>query len=351
MAVLTRTPLGRGTREPALPFGRLSAARVAPGLAAALSAALVLVGTAGLIPGLSPLLAAIALGIAACNLGLVPERLAPGLALAARVPLRLGIVLLGLQLSLADVAALGWGIPALAVSVVVLGIAATLGLGRILGVPTRQSLLIACGFSICGAAAVAGVESVVRAEGREGEEETLTAVALVVLFGTLMIPALPLLASVLGLDTRATAVWAGASVHEVAQVVAIGGALGGGALALAVTVKLARVLMLAPVAAVLAWKARRAGTPEGTRRPPLVPLVVLGFAVLVAVRSVLPVPAEALSAASAVQSLLHTTAMLALGAGVRLGSLVRRGGRTLGLAAASTAVVAGLGLGGALLVA
>ena len=343
MAVLTRSTPRRAPRR--------VVAAVVPGLAAAFSVALVLLWGAPLVPGLSPLLAAIALGIAFSNLGVVPVRLAPGLAVAARVPLRLGIVLLGLQLSLADVAALGWGIPVLAAAVVVLGIAGTLGLGRLLGIPPRQALLIACGFSICGAAAVAGVESVVKAKDRGEDEETLTAVALVVLFGTLMIPAIPLLAGALGLDTTTTAVWAGASVHEVAQVVAVGGALGGGALALAVTVKLARVLMLAPVAAVLSWRERRAGSVEGTRRPPLVPLFVLGFAAAVAARSAFPVPAEALSAASALQSVLLTTAMLALGTGVRLGSLVRRGGRSLALAGASTILVAGLGLCGAVLVA
>ena len=348
MAALTHT------QPRPVPSAAAAGARVrdvAPGLAAALGGALALGALAGLAPGVSPLLAAIVLGIGARASGLVPERLEPGLAVAARVPLRLGIVLLGLQLSLHDVAALGWGVPALAAAVVVLGIAATLGVGRLLGVPARQSLLIACGFSICGAAAIAGVESVVTAKDREGEEQTVTAVALVVLFGTLMIPALPLLAGALGLDSRTAAVWAGASVHEVAQVVAVGGVLGGGALALAVTVKLARVLMLAPVAAVLAWRGRRAGVPEGSRRPPLVPLFVLGFVALVALRSALPVPGDLLSAASAAQTLLLTTAMLALGAGVRLGSLVRRGGRTFALAAASTAVVGGLGLGGALLVA
>ncbi|WP_139346595.1 YeiH family protein [Sinomonas mesophila] len=344
MAVLTRTAPRPVSRVPA---AHARVRIVGPGLAVALAVALALAGLAGLIPGLSPLLAAIALGIAARNAGLVPERLAPGLAVAARAPLRLGIVLLGLQLSLGDVAALGWGLPALAAAVVVLGIAATIGVGHLLGVPARQALLIACGFSICGAAAVAGVESVVKAE----EEETLTAVALVVLFGTLMIPAVPLLAAALGLDDSTAAVWAGASVHEVAQVVAVGGALGGGALALAVTVKLARVLMLAPVAAVLAWRARRASSADGSRRPPLVPLFVLGFAALVAVRSALPVPGDVLAAVSGAQTVLLTTAMLALGTGVRLRSLVRRGGRTLALAAASTAVVAGLGLGGALLVA
>lgn len=325
---------------------RASLRRLGPGLAVALVGAAAALPVASLVPGLSPLLLAIVLGVVARNAGLLPERFSAGLAFAGRVPLRLGIVVLGLQLSLRDLAALGWGIPVLAFAVVTTGILATVLLGRLLRVPPRQALLVACGFSICGAAAVAGVESVVEAD----EEETVTAVALVILFGTLMIPTLPLVAGLLGLDARTGGVWAGASVHEVAQVVAAGGLLGSGALALAVTVKLARVLMLAPVAAVLSWRQRRAGV-EGGKRPPLVPLFVLGFLALVVVRSLVDVPAAVLGGAQGVQTFLLTTAMLALGAGVHVRSLLRRGGRTLALAVGSTFVVGAVGLAGALAVA
>ena len=328
--------------------GRLaSARRLWPGLATAAVGAAAAMGISGLIPGLSPLLVGIVLGLAARNLGLLPPGLAAGLGVAARVPLRLGIVVLGLQLSIRDLAALGWGIPVLAAVVVGTGILATVGMGRLFKVPPRQALLIACGFSVCGAAAVAGVESIVDAD----EEETVTAVALVVLFGTLMIPVLPLAAGALGLAPRVAAVWAGASIHEVAQVVAAGGIIGGGALAVAVTVKLARVLMLAPVAAVLSWRLRRSGARTGAARPPMVPLFVLGFLAMVVLRSIVPVPAPILGAASWAQTLLLTTAMLALGAGVRLDALLRRGGRSLALAACSTAVVAVVGLVGAMVVA
>ncbi|QQQ64403.1 YeiH family protein [Paenarthrobacter ureafaciens] len=320
---------------------------LSPGLAVAFGGALVAIAVTLLIRGLSPLLVAIALGLAARNLGLLPERLSAGLTVASRVPLRLGIVILGLQLSLQDLAALGWGIPLLAVAVVAIGILGTVGLGRLLKVPLRQTLLVACGFSICGAAAVAGAQPVVDAD----EEETVTAVALVVLFGTLMIPSIPLLASLLGLPNDVTAVWAGASIHEVAQVVAVGGIIGGSALATAVTVKLARVLMLAPTVAILSWLQHRAGTGTGKKRPPIVPLFMIGFIVMVILRSTLPIPAEALGAAATIQSFLLTAAMLALGTSVRLKALIRRGGRTLALAAGSTAIVCAVGLAGALLVA
>jgi uncharacterized integral membrane protein (TIGR00698 family) len=322
-----------------------------PGLAVAAAAAGAAMLAGAAVPAASPVLLAIAAGAAARNLGWLPGVFDAGLELASRRILRIGIVLLGLQLSLQDIGALGWGVPALALTVVAIGIAATLLLGRLLGVARKQSLLIACGFSICGAAAVAGVERAVDAD----DDDTVTAVALVVVFGTLMIPLLPWLSGLLGLPGGTAGIWAGASIHEVAQVAAAGGILGGGALALAVTVKLARVLMLAPVAAVLSWQLRRSSTVSSgdgatSRRPPLVPLFVLGFVLMVAARSYVPVPAQAIDAAVLIQRALLTMAMFGLGCGVRIGPLFRRGLRPAVLAAGSTAVVGLTGLAGAVLI-
>ncbi len=327
--------------DPAL---RLPSSRILPGLllAGTAAAANMVLGLA--FPLLSPVLLAIAAGALARNLGWLPDVLTPGLEVAARRVLRIGIVLLGLQLSLQELGALGWGVPVLAVTVVGVGILSTLALGRALRVGRKQSLLIACGFSICGAAAVAGVERSVGAD----DDDTVTAVALVVLFGTAMIPLLPWLSGVLGLSSAASGIWAGASIHEVAQVVAAGGIIGGSALAVAVTVKLARVLMLAPVAALLSW--RTGDGREGRRRPPLVPLFVLGFLLMVAARTWLPIQAEVVDSASLLQRFLLTAAMFALGCGVRLRSLLRRGLRPVILAAGSTAVVGITGLLGALLI-
>lgn len=324
-----------------------------PGLLLAGAVALVACVISHLAPGVSALLIAIIVGVVARNAGILPLTSDPGLGYAARVPLRLGIVLLGLQLSLPELFARGWGVPVLAVLVVGVGIVGTLGLGRLLGVERRQALLVACGFSICGAAAVAGVESSVDAR----EKETVTAVALVVLFGTLMIPLIPGLGALLGLSTDQTALWAGASVHEVGQVVAIGGLLGGGALGLAVSMKLARVLLLAPVAAVLGARSR-ALTSEGdvsqdsaSSKPPVIPLFLVGFIIAAVVRSLLPVPHEVLALASSAQEFLLSAAMFALGAGVHVKSLLSGSGRLLALAAGSTVLVAALGLGGALVIA
>lgn len=294
----------------------------------------------------SPLLIAMVLGLLLRNFVRLPTAVDPGLDWAARRLLRTGVVLLGLQLPLSMVVDLGPGLIMLVVAIVGLGISVTLVLGRLLRIGFSQRLLIACGFSICGASAVAATDAVIDAD----DEEVVTSVALVVLFGTLMIPVIPLLGTAFGLNDHQQGIWAGAAIHEVAQVVAAGGAIGGGALAVAVVVKLARVLMLAPVLAIIGTRQRRVHRQaEAGDHPPLVPLFVIGFVAMAAVRTSGVVPTAGLEVAGQVQTALLTAAMFALGCGVRLSRLRRVGPRPFVLAASSTVIVGALGLAGAVM--
>lgn len=328
-------------RRPLAALGAL-----APGLAVTAGATALVLALGHLLPTVSPLLIAIVLGACLSNAVTLPARVGPGLGFAAKRLLRVGVALLGLQLVFGDILGLGVGMIAVVIAIVGLGIVGTMFLGRLLGLNWTQRFLIACGFSICGAAAVAAVDGVIDAE----EEEVLTAVALVVIFGTLMIPVLPLLAHGIGLDDLDAGLWAGASIHEVAQVVAAGGIIGGGALGVAVVVKLARVVMLAPVMAVVSARQRRLSRHNAeVRRPPLIPLFVVAFLACAALRTTGIVPDGVLTAARFGQTALLTAAMFALGAGVNIASLRRVGMRPFLLAAASTVWVAGLALIGVLL--
>lgn len=327
---------------------RVRARTLAPGTALTLAGTAAALGVGHLVPTLNPMLVAIVLGAALGNTVRLPARATAGLAFSSRTLLRVGIALLGLQLLLGDITALGWQVIALVVVIVVLGIAGTMALGGALGLGWTQRLLIACGFSICGAAAVAAVDSVSDTD----EEEVLTAITLVVIFGTLMIVAVPVLSGALGLSDTAAGMWAGGSIHEVAQVIAAGGAIGGGALAVATVVKLARVLLLAPVVTVISLHRRRTtGTDARGTRPPLVPGFVVAFLALVLLRSSGLVPDPVVDAASLAQTVLLTCAMFALGIGVRVAAMRRVGARPVILAAASTVWVAGLALAGVLLIA
>lgn len=319
---------------------------LAPGLALAALGTIVAMGINRLLPAVSPLLIAIVLGAVLANLVHLPARVRPGLTFSAKRVLRAGIALMGLQLLLGDILGLGWEIIVAVVAIVALGITGTMFAGKLLGLTWTQRVLVACGFSICGAAAVAAVESVVDAK----EEEVATAVALVVVFGTLMIPTVPLMAQAFGLSDFEAGMWAGGSIHEVAQVVAAGGAVGGAALGVAVVVKLARVLMLAPVVAILGVRRRRLADPaSGSVRPPLVPLFVVSFLLCVALRSTGMIPEGVYDGAGFLQTTLLTAAMFALGAGVHLATIRKVGARPFVLAAASTVWVASLALAGVLL--
>lgn len=308
------------------------------GLAAAGGGLALLVHAAA--PALSATLVAILAGIAVAACGGARATTRPGLAVASRRVLRVGVALLGLQVVLPELVALGWAMLLVIAGVVVLGIAGTLALAARLGVPPERALLVACGFSICGAAAVAAVEGV-----RESKDEDVAAaVSLVVVFGSIAMLLLPLGALAAGFGPLAAGAWAGASIQEVGQVVVAGGLVNGVALQVAVAVKLGRVLMLAPVLAVISWRERRAAADAVVRRPPLVPAFVLVFVALAVVRVVVPVPAAALDAADLVQSAALAMAMFALGCGVDLGALRRTGAPLLGLAAGATVLVALLGL-------
>ena len=306
-----------------------------PGVALALGAAGVALVGQQLLPTVSPLLIAIGLGIALTNLWSIPESFTPGMKLAAQRFLRLGIVVLGLQLALGDILALGPRMILVVLLIVGLGIGGTLVLGRALGVPPMQRLLIACGFSICGAAAVAAVDGAVDA----GEEDTASAIGLVVVFGTAMIGIAPAALGLLDLTNHQEGLIAGGSIHEVAQVVAAGGIIGGGALATAVVVKLARVLMLAPVILVIGLVRRRGATAVEGTRPPLVPLFIVGFVVAALARTFLPLSPQVVHAGSMLQTVLLSAAMFALGCGVRVSVLKKLGGRPVVLGALSTAWV------------
>lgn len=314
-----------------------------PGLAVCAAAVAVAMVVNAFVPAASALLIAIVLGVVLRNTVPLPAALEPGIAFAAKKLLRLGVVLLGLQLVLGDILGLGPGMIVVVVAIVTVGIGATMLIGRLLGISLTQTLLIACGFSICGAAAVAAVDGVIETDD---EEEVVTAVALVVVFGTLMIPIVPLLASALGLGQHDGGLWAGGSIHEVAQVVAAGSAIGGAALGLAVIVKLARVLMLAPVMAAVSLVRRRAmrGQAVGGKQPPIIPLFVAGFILMVLVRSTGWLPAGILDGAKLAQTALLAAAMFGLGTGVHLRRILRVGPKPFVLAAASTVVVAATAL-------
>jgi len=304
---------------------------------------------------ISPLVASLVLGVLIGNIISIPKILVSGQKFAAKKVLRFGIVLLGTQLALKQVIDLGGRELIVVVGVVALTFLGTLWLGPRLGVSKSLSLLIATGFSICGASAVAAMDGVVEAD----EEEVTYAIALVTLCGSLAIVLLPLLRNVLGLsDPQLFGSWVGASVHDVAQVIATSSTGGDTAVQAATVVKLSRVVLLAPLVACVSIWVRRSSSglvakakKADKTRVSVVPLFVVGFLVMIAVRTTGIIPDNLLSKLKTIEQVCLASALVGLGSDVRVSRLIKVGGRPLLLALISWFGIAVVSLIGVRLVA
>ncbi|HEX2174777.1 MAG TPA: putative sulfate exporter family transporter [Nocardioidaceae bacterium] len=350
--VLTRTPARtEGSAPPASTREAGLLARLLPGLLLVGAGVVAALSLHRLVDAVGVLTWAVLLGVLAANLGLVHDTTQPGVRMAVKRLLRIGVVLLGFSLPISVVLALGAPVLTLVAVTLTTTLVLTTWLGLRLRLGRARSLLIGTGFAICGASAVAAMQRTAEAD----EDDVATAVAMVTVWGSLAMVAVPLLQGPLGLSTQELGVWAGASVHEVGQVVAAAGPAGAAAVSLAVAVKLTRVLLLAPVVATVSVVQRRAagrvedsagsGESAGSaRRPPLVPVFVLGFLACVALRSLGVVPPTALWLIEHLQTVALAAALFALGTGVRMSALRRSGGTAMLLGGLSTVTVAGLSL-------
>ena len=262
-------------------------------------------------------------------------RAEPGVQFARQWLLRAGVILYGLRLTLQDVA----GVGAAGLAIDALMVASTFALAvfvgtRVLRMDARLAMLIGAGGAICGAAAVMATESVVRAR----PAQVVVAVATVVVFGTVAMFLYPVLHEVAArwypplADPRAFGIYIGSTVHEVAQVIVAGRAVGGEAASVALIAKMARVLMLAPFLLLLAaWLGRRAAGGAGERGM-VVPWFAVGFVAVVALNSTPWLPRAVVTGLAGLDTALLGAAMAALGLGTRVAALREAGLRPLLLA-------------------
>lgn len=294
-----------------------------------------------LLANLSPLMWAVLLGMLLRNTVGRPEIARRGLALCLRAPLRTGIVLLGLQVTLAEII----GIGTFGLLTLVFALAATFwvtrAIGRRLGVAPGLATLVAAGTSVCGASAIVAANTVVG----EDDEAVAYSLATVTLFGTLAMFLYPVLGALLPLDDAAYGLWIGGSVHEVAQVVAAGFAHGQASGAAATVAKLARVLMLAPLVLAMGFAARNA---ERRSRAPT-PWFVFGFLGMAILAGTGLVGHELRADANLVTQGLLALALAAVGLETDLGKLVAQGWRPLALGACATLFIGAGTLAAALL--
>jgi uncharacterized integral membrane protein (TIGR00698 family) len=208
----------------------------------------------------------------------------PGIEFAARQVLRVGIALLGLRITLAQVMALGWGPLGLVLLSVVLTIAVSIVAARAMGFQRLFGLLTGGATAICGASAALALSAALPPHPQK-DRATLFTVIGVSALSTLAMVAYPMLVRALGLDDHAAGMFLGATIHDVAQVVGAGYSLSVETGDTATLVKLLRVAMLLPVIVLATLFTRQAGDAAGGERPPLLPWFAVAFVLLVGLNS------------------------------------------------------------------
>ncbi|UUZ64568.1 putative sulfate exporter family transporter [Polaromonas sp. P1-6] len=269
----------------------------------------------------------------------------PGIEFTAKHVLRAGIVLLGLRITLAQVAALGWGPVGLVVVSVLLTIGVSMVAARLFGFQGLFGLLTGGATAICGASAALALSAALPNHPMK-DKATLFTVIGVSALSTLAMVAYPMLARALGMDEQQAGMFLGATIHDVAQVVGAGYSLSPEAGDAATLIKLMRVAMLLPVIALAAWLARRhmlaqSETATG-QRPPLLPWFAVAFAVLVAINSTGWLPQVAVGVGKAASQWCLIAAMAAIGMKTHLKDISTVGWKPVALMVAETMFLAAL---------
>ncbi|HEX3861471.1 MAG TPA: YeiH family protein [Stellaceae bacterium] len=317
-----------------------------PGLAvcAAIAAAAL---ACRMIPGgtaISPMVIAFALGIAVSALAGVPRSAKTGVRFTAKSLLRIGVAFLGLQLTIHQLAQLGIRTLVIVVAVLITTFICSRWFGRrILGIDPALAELIAAGTSICGASAIIATNAVTGAK----DQDVGYAVACVSLFGTVSMIVYPLLFGVLHLDIHNYGLWAGSSVHEVAQVVAAAFQVDPAAVQIAVPVKLARVAMLAPLVLTLGalrFRRQHEAAAQRFQLRQIFPLFMLGFVALVAFNSVIDIPTVWRGWIVQATTFVLTMSLAAIGLETSLRDLRHKGLRPMIFTILATLFIAGLSL-------
>jgi uncharacterized integral membrane protein (TIGR00698 family) len=262
----------------------------------------------------------------------------PGIDLSAKLLLEIAVVLLGAGLSAATIASAGWPLLVAILGIVGATIILSAGIGRLLGLPRRLAILVACGNSICGNSAIAAVAPVIGADA----DEVASSIAFTAVLGLVVILVLPLIGAALSLTQVGYGALAGLTVYAVPQVIAATAPVGAKALQIGTLVKLIRVLTLGPVCVVLSLMTARlreepdepaphvtAGDRPRPGRPPihrLVPWFVVGFVIMMALRSAALIPASALGPIAEAATILTIVSMAALGLGVDVRMVAKAGG-------------------------
>src|ERR1700733_10148810 len=292
---------------------------------------------------LEALVLAILVGVVVRTAWVPTQRLVPGIAFSAKFLLECAVVMLGASVSVATVLALGPFLLVGIASVVAMALGVSFVIGRVIRLPLRMAILIACGNSICGNSAIAAVAPVIGADS----DDIAASISSTAVLGVVVVLTLPLLVPVLQLSLTQYGVLAGLTVYAVPQVLAATLPIGALSNQVGTVIKLVRVLMLGPVVlgfSLLAGGLRPAESRANRHGPALtelVPWFIIGFFLLLALRSFGFIPQPLLPPITRTAGIMPTIAMAGLGLGVDI-RVVARTGLRVTLAVTLSLILLGL---------
>lgn len=263
---------------------------------------------------------------------------APGVDCATSTLLKVGVALLGARVTVADFTGLGFQPLLLVCSGVIATVLVGCAIGRWLRLGTDTAVLTAGAVAVCGVSAALAIAAALPT-GRRDDSRTLTAVIGVTALSTVAMIFYPALAQALGFEGRVAGVFLGATIHDVAHVVAASHALGDpGTVDAATMVKLLRVTMLVPIVVAVAFLFGRGSMDASAARGlPLPPAFLVSYICIMLVNSLGWLTTEITTAMNAISSAFIVTAVAGLGARSSLGEFARIGWRPAAALTAQTA--------------
>lgn len=283
----------------------------------------------------SPMILAVLAGILIRNTIGLPSGAQAGITFSIRRILRFAIILLGMQLTVGQIIALGAGGAAIVAASLAATFVFTVWFAKLIGVDVNLAYLIGAGTSICGASAVVATNAVAGAE----DDDVAYAVASVTVLGTVAMFAYPPLAAAIGLNAREYGLWSGTSIHEIAQVVAASFQHSQSAGEFGTLAKLSRVMLLAPlVLAIGFYLANLESAARPATKPPI-PWFVVGFVFVIGANSLLNISSETRAWLMTCTTFLLSVALAAMGLETQLSRILGKGIRPFALAVAATLFV------------
>jgi uncharacterized integral membrane protein (TIGR00698 family) len=278
------------------------------------------------IPGIAivgQLVLALILGMLWRSMFRIKKEYSLGVDFSSKSLLRLGIILLGMRLNLLDIYHAGISVFLIALINLLFALIVVYMLTRWLGVEKKIGLLTACGTAICGAAAIVALAPQLKAN----QEEISTSVAVIAVLGTIFTIGYTFIYSLFGLTPIAFGIFSGATLHEIAHVIAAADVGNEDAVDMAVIVKLTRVMLLVPVAIVLSYfmKSEYVTTNDEKKSSFPVPWFIVGFLVMSGLTTLNILPETVSSSIVSFSYILLAMAMAGFGLNVNIKNLLNRG--------------------------